>query len=78
VIGTLVSSKLNKISKPIAGTNGVYVIIVESTNDQSPAPTDYKQQKQQLASQLQGRTDNAVYSAILKKGNVEDKRYRFF
>jgi hypothetical protein len=40
--------------------------------------TDYKQQKQQLASQLQGRTDNAVYSAILKKGNVEDKRYRFF
>ena len=78
VIGTLVSSKLNKMSKPIAGTNGVYVIIVESANDQSPAPTDYKQQKQQLASQLQGRTDNAVYSAILKKGNVEDKRYRFF
>jgi len=78
VIGTLVSSKLNKISKPVAGTNGVYVVIVESSNDQAPAPTDYKEQKKQLSSQLQGRTDNAVYSAILKKGNVEDKRYRFF
>lgn len=78
VLGTLASSKMNVLSKPIAGTNGVYIIIVESTNDQSPAPADYKQQKQQIASQLQGRTDNAVYSAILKKGNVEDKRYRFF
>jgi len=78
VLGTLASSKMNVLSKPIAGTNGVYIIIVESTNEQSPAPADYKQQKQQIATQLQGRTDNAVYGAILKKGNVEDKRYRFF
>ena len=27
---------------------------------------------------LQGRVDNGVYSSMLKKGNVDDKRYRFF
>jgi peptidyl-prolyl cis-trans isomerase D len=78
LLGTICSMKLNKISKPIAGSNGVYVVIVESTNDLAEAPKDFKQQKQQIASQVQGRVDNSVYTAILKKGNVEDKRYRFF
>jgi peptidyl-prolyl cis-trans isomerase D len=78
ILGSIVSSKLNKISKPVAGTNAVYIFVVESTSDNAPAPKDYNEQKKQLASQLQGRTDGGVYNAILKKGNVEDKRYRFF
>ena len=42
------------------------------------APTEWKDAKSQVVQSLAGRVDNGVYNAILKKGNVEDKRYRFF
>jgi hypothetical protein len=42
------------------------------------APTDWKDAKNQVVQSLAGRVDSGVYTAILKKGNVDDKRYRFF
>lgn len=77
VIGRAMASPLNKLSKPIVGINGVFVIQVSSITP-GVAPKDWKESKSQVAQSLTGRVDNGVYSAILKKGNVEDKRYRFF
>ena len=77
VIGRAFGSPLNKLSKPIVGLNGVFVMQVSSITP-GVAPKDWKEIKSQVTQSLAGRVDNGVYSAILKKGNVEDKRYRFF
>jgi peptidyl-prolyl cis-trans isomerase D len=77
VIGRALGSSLNKITKPIVGINGVFVMQVSSITP-GVAPTDWKDAKSQVVQSLSGRVDNGVYSAILKKGNVDDKRYRFF
>lgn len=77
VIGRALGSSLNKLSKPIVGLNGVFVMQVSSITP-GVAPTDWKETKSQVVQSLAGRVDNGVYTAILKKGNVEDKRYRFF
>jgi peptidyl-prolyl cis-trans isomerase D len=77
VIGRALGSPINKLSKPIVGINGVFVMQVSSITP-GVAPTDWKDAKSQVVQSLAGRVDNGVYTAILKKGNVEDKRYRFF
>jgi hypothetical protein len=56
----------------------VYVYVVENIVEAPAPPADLKEYKKQLASSLQSRVDNGVYSSLLKKANVEDKRYRFF
>ena len=77
VIGRALGSPINKLSKPIVGSNGVFVLQVSSLTP-GVTPTDWKDAKSQVVQSLTGRVDNGVYSAILKKGNVDDKRYRFF
>ncbi len=77
VIGRAFGSSLNKLSKPIVGINGVFVIQV-STITPGVAPKEWKDAKNQVVQTLAGRVDSGVYTAILKKGNVDDKRYRFF
>ena len=77
VIGRAFGSPLNKLTKPIVGLNGVFVMQVSSITP-GVAPTDWKDTKSQISQLLSGRVDNGVYTAILKKGNIEDKRYRFF
>jgi len=77
VIGRALGSSINKLSKPIVGINGVFVLQVSSITP-GVVPTDWKDAKSQVVQSLAGRVDSGVYTAILKKGNVEDKRYRFF
>ena len=77
VIGRALGSSINKLSKPIVGSNGVFVIQVSSITP-GLAPKEWKDAKNQVVQTLAGRVDSGVYSAILKKGNVDDKRYRFF
>ncbi len=77
VIGRALGSPLNKLSKPIVGINGVFVMQVSSITP-GVAPKEWKDAKNQVVQTLAGRVDSGVYTAILKKGNVDDKRYRFF
>ena len=77
VIGRAFASPLNKLSKPVVGSGGVFVFVVSSVTP-GVAPTEWKDTKNQVAQSMAGRVDNGVYTALLKKGNVEDKRYRFF
>ncbi len=77
VIGRSFSTPVNKLSKPIIGNTGVYVIVVKSVTP-GVLPTDLKDTKSQVLQSIVGRVDNGVNTALMKKGNVEDKRYRFF
>jgi peptidyl-prolyl cis-trans isomerase D len=78
LIGAIPYSAKNKLSGPVRGNSGVYVYVVENIVEAPAPPADLKEYKKQLASSLQSRVDNGVYSSLLKKANVEDKRYRFF
>jgi peptidyl-prolyl cis-trans isomerase D len=78
LIGTVVTGKLNVISKPVRGLQGVYVYSVDSIPAATPIPKDLKEQKKTISSSAQSRVEMGVYNALLKKGNVDDRRYRFF
>jgi peptidyl-prolyl cis-trans isomerase D len=78
LIGSVVTGKLNKISKPVRGLQGVYVYAVDSIPAAPAIPKDLKEQKKTISSSAQSRVDMGVYNALLKKGNVDDRRYRFF
>jgi peptidyl-prolyl cis-trans isomerase D len=78
LIGTITAAKAAKLSEPVRGNTGVYVYVVETITEAPAPPADLKEYKKSLVSNLQGRVDNGVYSSMLKKGNVDDKRYRFF
>jgi peptidyl-prolyl cis-trans isomerase D len=78
LIGAITSSKTAKLSEPVRGNSGVYVYVVETINEAPAPPADLKEYKKSLSANQQGRVDNGVYSSMLKKAKVDDKRYRFF
>ena len=78
LVGAIPYAKANVLSKPVRGRMGVYVYITQSVTEAPPVPTDLSGMKKQLASNNQNRVDMGVYNSLLKKANVEDKRYRFF
>ena len=78
LIGTISASKAAKLSEPVRGNSGVYVYVVETVTEAPAPPADLKEYKKSLAANLQGRVDNGVYSSMLKKAKVDDKRYRYF
>ncbi len=77
VIGRTFSLPVKKLSKPIKGNTGVFVVVVNSITP-GVLPTDLTETRKQYAQSMSGRVENSVYNALIKKGNVEDKRYRFF
>jgi len=78
IIGKTFSITKNKLSEPIKGKSGMYVIVVDSISLASEMPTDLKDYKQSIISSLSGRVDGNVNSALVKIAKVEDKRFRFF
>jgi peptidyl-prolyl cis-trans isomerase D len=78
VIGKTFAIAKNKLSGPIKGKSGMYVIVVESITKNAEMPADLKEQKLNLVSSLSGRVDSNVNSALVKIAKVEDMRYKFF
>ena len=78
IVGAIFGVKKGTLSQPIKGNKGVFLIQVENFENKAATPKSWKEQKNESAMQLRGRTDGAIYNAILKKGNIEDKRYLFF
>jgi len=73
VIGTVFGLQPNKLSKPIIGDHGVFVVSVD--NFINPAPlTNAVRQKQTLGQALAQRADNGVFDALKDKANVKDYR----
>lgn len=77
VVGTAFGLQPKQPSKPIRGSQGVYV--VEVTGFVNPeAPTDLAAQKQQLFQSLSQRTWSLAFQALQDKADVVDNRARFF
>jgi peptidyl-prolyl cis-trans isomerase D len=75
VVGTVFGLAPNKISKPVAGQLGVYVVAVN--NFITPAPlTNAVREKEQIAQTLLQRADAQLFEALKDKGNVKDNRAR--
>jgi peptidyl-prolyl cis-trans isomerase D len=72
-IGTVFGLPLNKISKPIAGQQGVYVLVVN--NFITPAAlTNVLKEKEQISNSLAQRAQGQLFDALKDKDNVKDNR----
>ena len=69
--------KQGKLSSPVKGMAGVYVIKVLAVKEAPPAK-DYKDAKMQAEQQLQQRAQYEVNNALREKANIEDNRGKFY
>jgi peptidyl-prolyl cis-trans isomerase D len=76
VIGTIFGSKVNKLSKPVAGQQGVYVFVVNNFTN-PPALTNAVREKEQLSQAILQRSEGQVFDALKDKDNVKDYRAKF-
>lgn len=77
VVGTVFGLQPKKLSKPIAGENGAYVVFVN--NFSNPAPlTNTINQKEQIAQSIQQRAQNQVFEVLKEKADIKDNRVRFY
>lgn len=67
-----------KISAPIAGNQGVYVIVVNNRTTDEVTPETVQQAKEAAQQSNMYRTNYQAIQAILKNGNVIDQRYKFY
>jgi len=72
-IGTVFGLPVNKISKPIAGEQGVYVVVVDGFVNPAPL-TNTVREKEQLAGNLMQRAEGQLFEALKDKDNVKDNR----
>ena len=76
VVGTVASLDANKISKPIAGNNGVYIVKVTSVNQGTDQGFETEQAR--LAQSLNFRATSQAFEAQRKKADIVDKRAKFY
>jgi len=67
----------NKISPPIKGNNGVFIISVVD-KIKAPQPLDVKTAKLQLSGEVQSRVDYQAFEALKKVADVKDYRYFWY
>ncbi|MES2064088.1 MAG: SurA N-terminal domain-containing protein [Bacteroidota bacterium] len=76
VIGTVFGAQPNKLSKPIEGQQGVYVISLDSFTNPAQL-TNNVREKQTLGQALLQRSQGQVLDALKDKANVKDNRAKF-
>ena len=77
VVGTVFGLQPKQPSKPIRGSQGVYVVQVSGFVNPE-APTDLSAQKQQLSQSLSQRVWSLAFQALQDKADLVDNRARFF
>jgi peptidyl-prolyl cis-trans isomerase D len=76
VVGTVASLDADKISKPITGNNGVYIVKVTSVS-QGPEQ-GFETEQARLAQSLNFRAASQAFEAQRKKAEIVDKRSKFY
>jgi len=76
VIGTVSNIAEGKISAPVQGNNGVYLIKVSSFSN--GASSDLKGEKLRLSQTLNYRAGGQVFESLKKVVDIEDKRSKFY
>jgi len=77
VIGTISTMKLNGISAPIKGSNGVYVVALDSIKE-APETKDYTMFQRQLTFSFTNRVQGQAYQTLEKMAKLVDNRVRFY
>lgn len=77
VIGYTSTLSAKKLSKPIKGVAGVYVVYVDSVED-APEVKDLSGQKTQIYTTLQSSVDYDVFNALKENANIVDNKARFY
>lgn len=67
-----------KVTAPIQGNGGVYVLKVNTYAPSGQPALDYAQQRTAYEQNLRQLTDNQLFEALKKKSNVKDDRATFF
>ena len=76
VIGTLFGMKPNKISAPIEGQHGVYVVELDSFINPAALANSVRE-KEQIGQALLQRSKGQIFDALKDKANIKDYRYKF-
>lgn len=77
VIGTLFGLQPKKLSKPIAGESGVFVVTVNSFTNPAPLTNTFKQ-KEQIMQSVAQRAQAQAFEVLKENAKVKDNRLRFF
>ncbi|TAN18178.1 MAG: hypothetical protein EPN37_05780 [Chitinophagaceae bacterium] len=70
--------KEGKLSSPIYGNNGVYVIKVDSVTVEAPANVNAAQDIKQQEMMLQQQVGSQLLEVLKKNAEIEDRRLKFF
>ncbi len=76
LVGSIFGSPVNKLSKPVAGAQGVYVFTVDGFTN-PPALTNAVREKQQISQVVLQRSQGQIFEALKNKANVKDNRAKF-
>ena len=77
LVGTIFSLKQGVLSKPVEGTTGVFVAVIDRISEPA-ATTDFSSNKKQAIQQLQQRTTYEVFNALKEKANITDNRGKYY
>ena len=78
VIATATQMEEGKLSAPIAGNQGVYVIMVNSRTQEEVTPEQIAQMKNALLQSNLYRANYQAIEALIKNAEVKDTRYKFY
>lgn len=79
VVGTVFGLQPNKPSKAVDGTQGVYVVQVNSfVNPKEMIESDRKNQQKQMLQVKQQRSWGSIFQALQSNANIDDNRIRFY
>ena len=78
VIAAASIAEQGKLSAPIEGNQGVFVILVNNRTTDEVTPDEIKQTKASLQQVNMYRANYQAIEAIMKNGEVKDQRYRFY
>jgi peptidyl-prolyl cis-trans isomerase D len=76
VVGTVFGLQPNKVSKPIEGQQGVYVVSLDGFTNPAQL-TNNVREKQTIGQALVQRSPGQVLDALKDKANVKDNRAKF-
>jgi len=76
IAGAATALEANQVSKPVAGTSGVYV--VKATSVTLGTDQDIKADKKRLAASINYRANMVAFEALRENAKVVDKRSKFY
>lgn len=77
VVATAAALPLNKLSNPVEGASGVFVLQVINKPEVAPS-ADIAATKRSISSPSRAQVPSAIMPALVKKADIKDRRSRFF